>query len=48
MMDAFAIIGFIFGLSAFATTTRLTSQLKGLKEELEGLKREVARLLEER
>lgn len=44
-MEAFAIIGFIFGLSAFGLATanknrvtRLTAELDGLKQELHALR----------
>ena len=40
-MEAFAIIGFIFGLSAMATAATNTTQVKNLKDELEGLKRQL-------
>ena len=43
-MEAFAIIGFIFGLSALATAGANKSQVKKLKDELEGLKKEVKKL----
>jgi uncharacterized membrane-anchored protein YhcB (DUF1043 family) len=37
-MEAFAIIGFIFGLSAMGTATANAAQVKKLKEELKELK----------
>lgn len=37
-MDVFAIIGFIFGLSAFGTATANRSRLKAFEEQLEQLK----------
>ncbi len=43
-MEAFAIIGFIFGLSAMATAGTNTTQVKKLKDELEGLTKQVEEL----
>lgn len=43
-MEAFAIIGFVFGLSAMGTAATNTGQVKKLKEELEGLKKEIEEL----
>ena len=43
-MEAFGIIGFIFGLSAMATAGTNTAQVKKLKDELEGLKRQLEEL----
>ena len=37
-MEAFAIIGFIFGLSAFARATANAAHLKKLEKELEELR----------
>ena len=37
-MEVFAIIGFIFGLSAFGTAMTNKSRLKALEEELEQVK----------
>ncbi len=47
-MEAFAIIGFIFGLSALGTATANTARVTKLKEELDGLKKEIEELLGER
>lgn len=43
-MEAFAIIGFIFGLSATAMAQANATQVKKLKEVLERLEKEVAEL----
>ncbi len=43
-MEAFAIIGFIFGLSAFGKAAANTARVKKLENELEGLKKEVDEL----
>ena len=43
-MEAFAIIGFVFALPAIAMATANTAQVKKLKDELEGLKKEVEEL----
>ena len=43
-MEAFAIIGFIFGLSAMATSGTNTAQMETLKDELAGLKKEIEEL----
>ena len=43
-MEAFAINGFVFGLPAFAMASTSAAQVKKLKDELEGLKREVKEL----
>ena len=37
-MDAFAILGFIFGMSAFATATKLKKQLDELQKDVDALK----------
>ena len=43
-MEAFAIIGFIFGLSASAMAQANSKQVKALRSELEALKKEVEAL----
>jgi AmiR/NasT family two-component response regulator len=40
-MDVFALMGFIFGMSALAAATTNTAQVKKLKHELEDLKKQV-------
>ena len=43
-MEAFAMMGFIFGLSALAMSTAAQGEVKELKDELEGLKTELTEL----
>ena len=43
-METFAILGFVFGLSALAMTVANQAPVKKLRDELEGLKKEVKEL----
>ena len=43
-MDALAIIGFVFGLSAIGMATSAQGEVKKLRGELEDLKKEIAEL----